>query len=81
MASAPADRIRILTRRRGGESRIYAVNVTDDSYRDMTIRLPADVPQAATIEVLDENRTLKANGGVFTDDFSPYSRHIYRILK
>jgi hypothetical protein len=31
------------------------------------------------VEVLDENRTLKAQDGVFHDDFQPWDAHVYRI--
>ena len=32
-----------------------------------------------TIEVLDENRTLIANAGVFEDQFAPWAVHLYRV--
>jgi len=31
------------------------------------------------VEVLDENRTLKTQDGVFHDDFQPWDAHVYRI--
>jgi hypothetical protein len=31
------------------------------------------------VEVLFENRTLTLDGGVLTDDFAPYARHVYRL--
>jgi hypothetical protein len=33
------------------------------------------------IEVIDENRTIKAEKGKFTDDFSPLIEHIYKFKK
>ncbi len=81
VVNAPADKIRCLTRKRGDEWRVYTVNVTNDRYSEMTIALPADMPQNAQVEVVGENRTLEAKDGRFVDDFAPYSRHIYRIVK
>ncbi|MCC7465067.1 MAG: T9SS type A sorting domain-containing protein [Saprospiraceae bacterium] len=37
------------------------------------------VPVGASIEVLGENRQLYESGGQFTDDFSEYGVHIYKI--
>ena len=34
---------------------------------------------AANVEVLDENRALKTQDGVFHDDFQPWDAHVYRI--
>ncbi|MBN2584614.1 MAG: hypothetical protein JXL80_16240 [Planctomycetes bacterium] len=33
----------------------------------------------ATIEVLDEDRTITAQGGTFTDAFAPLAEHVYRL--
>ncbi len=33
------------------------------------------------VEVLDENRTLVAKDGIFTDQFTPWEVHLYRIAK
>ena len=33
----------------------------------------------ASAEVLGENRAVAVNGGVFTDAFSPYAAHLYRL--
>jgi hypothetical protein len=34
---------------------------------------------ARSVTVLDENRTLQSQDGVFTDDFAPWDVHLYRI--
>jgi hypothetical protein len=31
------------------------------------------------VEVLDENRTINLQNGVFRDDFQPWDAHVYRI--
>lgn len=79
--SAPEDKLRCLTRKRGNEWRIYAVNVMPAVWQTMRVRLPDDVPPNARLEVLYENRTIQANNGSFVDDFAPYARHIYRLVK
>ena len=78
---APEDKLRCLTRKRGNEWRIYAVNVMPAVWQTMRVRLPDDVPPNARLEVLYENRTIQANNGSFVDDFAPYARHIYRLVK
>ncbi len=37
------------------------------------------LPDARSVSVLDENRTLKAQAGVFADDFAPWDVHLYQI--
>ena len=32
-----------------------------------------------SIQVIDEQRTIKTVAGKFTDDFAPLSEHIYRL--
>ena len=79
VASESLNLIRCLTRRRGDEWRIYTANINPLPNATVAFTLPADIPQDATVEVLYENRVLKAKGGVFTDGFDGFSRHIYRI--
>jgi hypothetical protein len=38
-----------------------------------------DFLAAASAEVLGENRSISIRSGVFTDDFSSYGVHLYRI--
>jgi hypothetical protein len=33
------------------------------------------------VEVLDENRTVVAMDGAFTDEFAPWEVHLYRVEK
>jgi len=39
----------------------------------------AGLKAGATIEVVDENRTITASGGSFVDAFGPLAEHIYRL--
>ena len=60
---------------------VFSCNVDADPLEKVTFELPHDAPRAGTVEVLYENRTLQAKGGVFSDAFDGFSRHIYRIVK
>lgn len=81
IASESHSLIRCLTRRRGGEWRIYTANINPHPNANVTFTLPPDIPQDARVEVMYENRSLQANGGRFADSFDGFSRHIYRIVK
>lgn len=39
----------------------------------------AGLKAATAIEVIDENRTLTAGDGTFTDEFGPLAEHVYRL--
>ena len=80
-AVASADDIRVLTRRRGAEWRIYAVNVTPHPNGEVVLTLPYDIPRNVVAEVLYENRTVEIKGGKIVDDSAPFARHIYRIAE
>jgi hypothetical protein len=43
---------------------------------DSTVTIPG---ASGTVTVLDENRTVTAAGGQFTDHFGPYGFHAYRV--
>ena len=73
--------VRCLTRKLGNEWRIYAVNVNPHPNKLVAVKLPADIPQDAKVEVLYENRTLRAKRGLFGDSFDGFARHVYRIVK
>ena len=81
VASETENYIRCLTRKHGDEWRVYTANVNPHPNKKVSFRLPSDIPQNATIEVLYENRTLQAKNGVFSDAFDGFSRHVYRIVK
>ena len=77
--SEEAVKLRIRTSKCGGDWYFFSVNVDDFAMPKVTVTLPPDAPQDGTVEVLFENRTLQAKGGVFTDAYRPYERHVYRI--
>ncbi len=43
-----------------------------------TIRV-AGLKAGAEVQVLDENRTIRAEEGGFSDDFEPLAEHLYRL--
>ena len=63
-------------RRAGCDTYLLAVNSACEA---VTAELDLFDRVAGDVEVLWENRTLTVKGGVFTDDFAGYSRHVYRF--
>ena len=60
---------------------IYTANINPHPNAEVKFTLPPDIPQNTKVEVLYENRSLKAKNGVFADSFNGFSRHIYRIKR
>jgi hypothetical protein len=56
---------------------IFAVGMRNKATK-ATFRVK-DARAGAKVEVIDENRTLPLEDGVFVDDFAPYGVHAYRI--
>jgi len=65
-------------RRHQDELYLIIVNASPQPQPGTTFTLK-DVPASAAVEVLFEDRTLTLEGGVLTDDFGPYQRHVYRL--
>ena len=78
-ASLPRDDLRVLTCKRGDELIVASCLIVNKEKKGVTFTVPKSLPQDGTLEVLWENRTLTVKGGVFTDDFAGYSRHVYRF--
>jgi hypothetical protein len=79
-AAAPENRevpIALVAKRTGDALYLFAAGMRDGkTAAAFTLRgLTGD----AKVEVLDENRTLNAQDGVFRDDFQPWDAHVYRI--
>jgi len=69
----------ILAKKWGGYTYLFAVNY--DS-RQLASRAQIEVEElkgGTRVEVIDEDRTLTADGGSFADQFGPLGVHIYRI--
>ena len=64
-------------KRNGGSTYLFAVFPKDGTVAArFSLR---DAPDSGTAEVLGEQRTLAVTGGSFSDDFSPYGVHLYRL--
>jgi hypothetical protein len=66
----------------GGQTYVFAIGDGDNAHEagvtaDSTITVPG--ASDGTVTVLDENRTVTMTGGAFTDHFTPYQHHVYRI--
>lgn len=65
-----------------GQTYVFAMGDGDSSHgQGVTVDSTITVPGGAsgTVTVLDENRTLTMTNGSFTDHFTPYQHHVYRI--
>jgi hypothetical protein len=69
----------IVAKKSGDCIYLFAVNY-DSRQRGCRALIEVEGLQAGTpVEVVDENRTLTAAAGAFTDDFGPLGVHIYKI--
>ena len=69
--------IAVMAKRFGDALYLFAVGMRDGkTTAAFTMR---GLTGAPNVEVLDENRTLKTQDGVFHDDFQPWDAHVYRI--
>jgi len=76
-ASAQNVPIAWMMKRRGDATYIFAVNMRDRPTRGLFgIR---DLPGRANAEVLDESRKVAVMDGEWTDEFSGYAVHLYRV--
>jgi len=69
----------VLAKQKGGALYLFAVGMRGENAK-ATFHL-GKVSGERRVEVLDENRTLVAKDGVFTDQFAPWEVHLYRIAK
>ena len=91
ISSETENYIRYLTRRHGGEWRIYTANVNPHPNEKVCFVLPPEIPANAKVEVMYENRSLQSKVGTlgpdktkvnyFLDSYDGFARHIYRIVK
>lgn len=72
-ASVPVD---FMSKRLGDAHYIFAV-----AMREGSTAATFQVKKGKTVEVIGENRTIKINKGKFTDEFSGYGVHLYKITK
>jgi hypothetical protein len=69
----------IMAREHDGHLYLFAVNY-DSKQSASRAKIEVEGLQAGTeIDVVDEDRTIKADAGSFTDEFGPLAVHIYKI--
>jgi hypothetical protein len=66
-----------MVKRHGGATYLFAVGMRNGSTRG-TFRVRGP-PRNAVAEALGENRRIPVRDGQFTDEFTPYQVHLYRI--
>jgi hypothetical protein len=64
----------ILTKNQGGANYLFAVGM-----RNGETKATFEVKSGKKAEVLGEKRSIKIKDGKFSDDFSPYAVHLYKI--
>jgi hypothetical protein len=67
-----------MVKRHGDSIYLFAVGMRNAATTG-SFSLPT-LPPEAQVRVLDENRTLVARNGKFTDDFKAYEVHLYQIM-
>jgi hypothetical protein len=73
----PAVPVAATAREREGTTYVFAVGMREGPTR-ATFRVKAR-KGAGVVEVLDENRTIAAQDGVFQDAFEPWAVHLYAL--
>jgi hypothetical protein len=69
--------VAVAARRHGDALYVFAVGMRDG--RTTATFSLKEVPQAASVEVIDEHRTVALEGGAFRDSFAPWEVHLYRL--
>jgi hypothetical protein len=69
----------VMAKQHGGSLYLFAVNYDQRAVpTKATIAVP-ELAAGAEIEVLDEDRVIRAQAGSFRDDFGPLAVHLYRV--
>lgn len=76
-SSSPQVPIAHMVKRHGGATYLFTVGMRNGATRG-TFRVRG-LPRNALAEVLGEGRHIPVREGQFTDDFTPYQVHLYRI--
>jgi hypothetical protein len=73
----PAVPVATMVKRWAGPAYLFAVGMRDGA-TEATFTL-AGMKGDDTLEVLDENRTIAATNGSFSDYFEPWAVHLYKL--
>jgi hypothetical protein len=76
-SSDPAVPVEVLCKRHGGATYVFAVSMRG-APTNASFELPG-VKGSAEVEVIGEDRTVKAPAGRFGDRFEGYAVHLYRV--
>ncbi len=71
----------VMAKRNDGSLYLFAVNYDERAVTAAATFSVAALAAGAEVEVLDEDRVLRAEAGGFRDDFAPLGVHLYRIKK
>jgi hypothetical protein len=71
----------IMARNHGGYLYLFAISYDPRQTAGGAVIEVEGLERGAKIDVVDENRTLEAADGTFTDEFGPLDVHIYRIAR
>ena len=77
--SATDAKVDALFRRYGGHVYVFAVNYDEKQVKASPTFGIEGLEAGTEIEVIDEDRTVKARAGAFTDEFGPLAVHIYKL--
>jgi hypothetical protein len=82
-ANTPGNRVDSMVREDANNVWVFAARVTEIGELNMLTSwfTVSGLPRLANVTVFDENRTLSAASGVFSDSFAPNAVHIYKIPK
>jgi hypothetical protein len=72
------DQVDIMVKKHGGNTYIFAASMTRNDKTTAMFDI-SRVATAATVEVLDESRSISVDRGHFQDTFGPFRIHIYVI--
>lgn len=77
---AEADvKLDVMAKQHAGNLTLFAVNYDPRAVPAKATISVSDLRAGAEIEVLDENRVIRAQAGSFRDDFGPLAVHLYRV--
>ena len=71
----------VMAKRNDGSLYLFAVNYDERAVAAEATFSVAGLTAGAEVEVIDEDRLLRAQAGSFRDDFAPLGVHLYRIKK
>ena len=69
----------IMAKEYDGHIYLFAINYDSAAKSGRATIEVSGLEAGTTIELVDEDRTITAAGGTFTDDFGPLAVHIYKI--